>query len=149
MKKAILGIFMALIFVVACGSDDPTGVAKIKVNGVDFTKSVACTVTPADVLTISIGAADEGGNTISVGGTISKSGDDYEYVDGDTYSVSYSEGVMGSYTATDDDDDGTFTGSFKDGLVKINFDVNAKLNGMGAVKNLKGEIECTPGGAAD
>ena len=149
MKKTILVIFMALIFVLACGEDSKSvGTAEITINGVSFDKSVSCSATPESKLTISIGATDKSGNTISIGSTISKDGDDYKYIDGDAFNVNYTEGAAQQYTATDDDG-GSFSGSFKGGIVTLSFDVNAKLNGFGTEKNLKGKIKCTPGGATN
>ena len=149
MKKTILAIFMSLIFVIACGEDaDSTGTAKITVNGVDFNKSVACSTTPGDSLVISIGATDSDGNTISIDGDLSKDGDNYKHVDGDAFSVMYTEGVASQYSASEDDG-GTFTGNFDGKVVKLSFEVDAKLNGIGTTKHLKGDIVCTPGGATD
>ncbi len=149
MKKVILTIFMALIFVVACGEDSKTtGVAEITVNGQEFNKSVSCSATPGENLVISIGATNEAGDTISIGTAISKDGENYKYVDGDGFDITYTEGTAKQYSATDEDG-GSFTGSFKKGIVTLSFDVTAKLNGFGIEKKLKGTIKCTPGGATN
>jgi hypothetical protein len=150
MKKAVLLMIMALFFVVACGDDESAvGTAKITVNGVNFDKSIACSTTITnDILAISVSAIDNSGNTIGLSANISKDGSDYKFIDGDSYGINYSEGIIGSYLA-DDEGSGTFSASFKGGVVKASFDVDALLNGMGTIKNLKGEIECTPGGATN
>ena len=156
MKKVILAVLISLIFAIGCGEDSDTKndslgkeEAKIAVNGVEFTKSVSCSaVTNGEILVVSISAIDSSGNTLAVGGDLSKNGENYEFLADSAFSISYTEAATSSYIATDEDG-GTFSASFKGTTIKASFDVVGKLSGLGTTKNLKGSIECTVGGAVN
>ena len=133
MKKILVLLILSLFVITSCGEEDVTGVAKITVNGTEFTQSVECSATSSTDFSIS--AKSTNGDSIALN------------IESNDSSLVYVESGK-SYMA-DEDSDGSLDGTYNGKTIKINFDIKAKLNSIGEEKTVKGTAECTPGGSKD